>query len=164
MNSVNIIGRLVRDPDVRKSQAGLTICGIRLAVDDNHTKEDRADFINVTVFGKQAVNCAKWLSKGMPCGVSGRIRSDEYTDKDGVKRYPIKVTADYVQFLEYPRRGGENAQNAQNAQEQGQAPQPQETAQQTAAPQAYAPAPPQAYAPVPQAPAPTEGRAEETPF
>ena len=104
MNSVNIIGRLVRDPDVKRTEDGLTICNLRLAIDDPYSKENRSDFINVTVFGAQGGVCNRYLRKGFMAGVSGRINSDSYTDSEGVKRYPVKVVADRVQILQWPER------------------------------------------------------------
>ena len=104
MNSVNVIGRLTKDPEIRKTEEGRTICSLRLAIDDTFSKEDRADYINVTVFGAQGDICEKYLRKGFITGVTGRIRSDMYTDTEGVKRYPVKLTADRVQFLQWPAR------------------------------------------------------------
>jgi single-strand DNA-binding protein len=104
MNSVNIIGRLVRDPEVKRTDDGLVIANLRFAIDDTFSKEDRADFVNVTVFGHQADICDKYLRKGFMAGATGRIRSDAYTDSEGVKRYPIKLIADRVQILQWPER------------------------------------------------------------
>jgi single-strand DNA-binding protein len=104
MNSVNLIGRITKDPDVRKTDEGTTICTLRLAVDDTFSKEDRADFVSVTVFGQQGELCEKYLRKGFICGVSGRIHSGSYTDADGVVRYPVSVTAERVQFLQWPEK------------------------------------------------------------
>ena len=104
MNSVNIIGRLVKEPEIKKTDDGLAICDLRLAVDDTRSKDDRADFINVTVFGGQADLCKRYLRKGFLAGVSGRLRTEVYTDSAGVKRYPIKIVAENVQFLQWPDR------------------------------------------------------------
>jgi single-strand DNA-binding protein len=104
MNSVNVIGRLTKDPEMRKTEEGRSICTLRLAIDDTFSKDDRADFISVTVFGNQGDNCERYLRKGFITGVQGRIRSDTYTDSDGVKRYPIKLIAERVQFLQWPER------------------------------------------------------------
>ena len=104
MNSVNIIGRLVRDPEVKKTDGGLSICDLRFAIDDPFSKDDRTDFINVTVFGNQSEVCKRYLRKGFLAGVSGRVRTDVYTDSEGVKRYPIKLIAERVQFLQWPDR------------------------------------------------------------
>jgi single-strand DNA-binding protein len=104
MNTVNLIGRLTKDPELRRTEDGRAICNFNLAIDDTYSKEDRADFIRITVFGTQAENCEKYLRKGLLTGVNGRIRSESYTDADGIKRYPVTVTADRVQFCQFPER------------------------------------------------------------
>jgi single-strand DNA-binding protein len=104
MNSVNIIGRLTKDPEMRKTGEGKSVCTLRLAIDDTFSKEDRADFISVTVFGNQGDNCERYLRKGFITGVQGRLRADSYTDDNGVKRYPVKIIAERVQFLQWPER------------------------------------------------------------
>ncbi|MCL1895164.1 MAG: single-stranded DNA-binding protein [Clostridiales bacterium] len=104
MNSVNFIGRLTHEPDVKKTGNGLSVCDLRFAIDDTYSKDDRSDFINVTVFGNQAEVCKRYLRKGFLAGVSGRIRSEAYTGQDGIKRYPVKVVADRIQFLQWPDR------------------------------------------------------------
>ena len=119
MNSVNIIGRLVKDPDIKKKDDGLIICDLRLAVDDIRSKDDRADFINVTVFGVQAELCNRYLRKGFLTGVEGRFKSDVYTDSAGVKRYPIKLIAENIQFLQWPERTeqAEQTERTENAEQ-----------------------------------------------
>ena len=102
MNSVNIIGRLVRDPEVKRTEEGMSICNLRIAIDDIFSKEDRADFINVTVFGNQADTCERYLRKGFITGVSGHIRSEVYKNSEGVNRYTVKLIAERVQFLQWP--------------------------------------------------------------
>jgi single-strand DNA-binding protein len=104
MNNINLIGRLTKEPDIRKTNEGRTICTFTLAVDDTFSKDDRADFIRVVVFGSQGDLCEKYLRKGFLAGVSGRIRTDQYTDSEGVKRFPVEVTAERVQFLQWPER------------------------------------------------------------
>ena len=108
MNAVNIVGRLVKDPEIKKTDDGRTVCDLRFAIDDPFSKSDRSDFITVTTFGVQAENCDKYLRKGLMAGITGRIRSDVYTDADGIKRYPVKIMADRVQYLEYPERARES--------------------------------------------------------
>lgn len=102
MNSLNVIGRLTKDPELRRTEDGKSICNFSLAVDDTRSKDDRADFIRCTVFGTQAQNCEKYLQKGFLAGVSGRFRSDTYKDSEGITRYPISLTAERVQFLQWP--------------------------------------------------------------
>jgi len=104
MNNVSIIGRLVKEPEIKRTEEGKAICDLRFAIDDPFSKDDRSDFINVTVFGNQAELCDRYLHKGFIAGISGRIRSDVYTNSEGVKKYPIKVIAENVQFLQWPER------------------------------------------------------------
>jgi single-strand DNA-binding protein len=104
MNNINLIGRLTKDPALKQTDEGRSICNFTLAVDDTFSKEDRADFVRVTVFGIQAENCCKYLRKGFLAGVSGRMRSDVYTDAEGIKRFPVSVTGERVQFLQWPTR------------------------------------------------------------
>ena len=104
MNVVSIIGRLVKDPELKRTDDGLAVCSLRIAIDDIRSKEDRADFVNVTVFGPQAEPCERYLHKGSSAGVTGRLRSDAYTDSEGIKRYPVKIIADNVYFLTRPER------------------------------------------------------------
>lgn len=109
MNSVNLIGRLARDPDLRFSPSGLAMTRITLAVDKNLYGDKKkqaieqgkptADFISVVVFGKQAENAANYLAKGRQCAVLGRINTGSYVDKEGKKIYTTDVVADRVEFI-----------------------------------------------------------------
>lgn len=110
MNSVNIIGRLTKDPELRTTNDGFNIARFTVAVDRSLSKEKRAeaerngqptaDFIPVTVFGQQAVNCNQYLAKGRLVAVVGRIQTGSY-EKDGIRRYTTDVVASNVQFLEW---------------------------------------------------------------
>ena len=114
MNAVNIIGRLTKDPELKKTEDGKSVCTFTMAIDDAYAKEDRADFIRITVFGNQGDNCNKYLRKGFIAGVNGRLRSDSYTDSEGIKRYPINIVADRVQFLQWPEREPEKPKEIGN--------------------------------------------------
>ncbi len=111
MNSVNLIGRLTRDPDLRFVPAsGMAVANFTLAVDKDLFGEKKqeainqnkptADFIYITVFGKAAENCVNYLHKGSKCSIQGRIISNNYVDKNGEKQYKTGVTADRVEFLD----------------------------------------------------------------
>jgi single-strand DNA-binding protein len=102
MNCVNLIGRLTKDPNVRRTDGNKTICSFTLAIDDLHAKEDRADFLRVKVFGRTGDLCEKYLRKGFLVGVTGHLRCDAYTDTNGVERYPVTVIAENVRFLQWP--------------------------------------------------------------
>jgi single-strand DNA-binding protein len=113
MNSVNIIGRLTKDPELRRLDEGRSLCTFTLAVDDIRSKEDRADFLRVSVFGNPGELCEKYLRKGFMAGVTGRLRTDTYTDAEGIVRYPVKVIAENVRFLQWPER--ESAEGGRGA-------------------------------------------------
>lgn len=105
LNRVVLIGRLTRDPEMRITPNGVSVCNFTLAVDRPFAKEgqQQADFITCQVWNKQAESCAKYLSKGKMAAVDGRLNIDTY-EKDGEKKWITKVVADNVRFLS-PRDG-----------------------------------------------------------
>lgn len=100
MNSVVLMGRLTKDPDVRYSQGENATCIARysLAV-DRRTKEKQTDFINIVAFGKAGEFAEKYLKKGMKILVGGRIQTGSY-EKDGQKIYTTDVVAESQEFCE----------------------------------------------------------------
>ena len=104
INSVVMTGNLTRDPELRSLPSGMSVCSLRIATNtrrkDSSTGEwtDKANFFNVTVWGKQGENCAQYLAKGRPIAVQGRLEWRDY-EKDGAKREAIDIIADQVQFL-----------------------------------------------------------------
>lgn len=104
MNSVVLIGRLTRDPEVRyTSESQMAVATFTVAIDRpvRAGKDKQTDFPRVTVFGKQAENCERFLAKGRLVGVQGRIQTGSYTNKDGATVYTTDVVADRVEFLEW---------------------------------------------------------------
>ena len=102
MNNVVLIGRLTKDPEVRYTAATQTaVATFTLAVDRpvKSGEEKKADFPRITVFGKQAENCEKFIGKGSLVGIHGRIQTGSYTNKDGATVYTTDVVADRVEFL-----------------------------------------------------------------
>lgn len=100
MNSVTLIGRLTADPRVSYTSGSQTaVCKFKVAIDRYTTKEKATDFIPVTVFGKQAENCERYLAKGRMVGVSGRIQTGSYEKSDGTRVFTTDVIADRVEFL-----------------------------------------------------------------
>lgn len=98
LNSVVIIGRLTRDPEVRYTQSGTAVCNFTLAV-DKRKKEDGADFIDCVAWQKTAELVSQYLGKGRQCAVNGRLQVRSYEDKDGNKRKAVEVVAESVVFL-----------------------------------------------------------------
>ena len=97
MNKVCLIGRLTKGIDASGSRSDLTIVRFTVAI-DRRDKENNADFINCTAFGKLADLMSKYCYKGQLIGVEGSIRTGSY-EKDGKKVYTTNVTADRVEFL-----------------------------------------------------------------
>jgi single-strand DNA-binding protein len=97
-------GNLTRDPELRNLPSGMSVCSLRVASntrrkDSNGEWGDKANYFSVTVWGAQGENCARYLSKGRPVAIDGRLEWREWQDKDGNKRESIDIVADSVQFL-----------------------------------------------------------------
>ena len=105
MNRAVLVGRLVRDPDLRYTASGIAVANFTVAVDRRFKKEgeQQADFIPVIVWQKQAENAAKYLAKGSQVGIDGRIQTSNYEDKDGKKVYKTEIVAENVQYLGNPK-------------------------------------------------------------
>ncbi len=102
MNNVVLIGRLARDPELRYTQNNNTaVTHITIAVDrpPQQGQEKQADFIRVTVFGRQAETVNRYLKKGRQVAVQGRIQTGSYKNRDGQTVYTTDVIADRVEFL-----------------------------------------------------------------
>ena len=112
MNSVVLIGRLTRDPEVRYTAATqMAVATFTVAIDRpvRAGGEKQTDFPRVTVFGKQAENCEKYLAKGRLVGVQCRLQTGSYQNRDGVTVYTTDVVADRVEFLEWGDRPAGNS-------------------------------------------------------
>jgi len=105
INKVTLAGRLTRDPETRYTNSGTAITDISLAVSRFYKNEagktrDETDFIDVTAFGRSAENIQKHLHKGNPLFVEGRLKLDQWDDKQtGAKRSKLKVIAESMQFV-----------------------------------------------------------------
>jgi single-strand DNA-binding protein len=106
INVVVITGNLTKDPELRSTGGGTSVCELRVAVNsrrkDGQTGEwvDKPNYFNVVVFGAQGDNCANYLSKGRPVAVEGRLDWREWEAKDGSgKRQAVQIIANSVQFL-----------------------------------------------------------------
>jgi len=112
LNSVILIGRLTKDPELRYTPSGKAVATMRLAVDRgtiNQQGEKETDFIDVVVWEKQAETVANYLQKGRLVAVQGRLQIRQYTNQEGQKREKAEVVASTVRFLDSARdhAGGE---------------------------------------------------------
>lgn len=105
MNTVIMIGRLTRDPELRYiASTGNAVTRFAIAVDRPFAKKDAevtADFFNIVVWGKRAETCANYLAKGRMVALRGRLQNNNYTDKMGNKQYSVEIIADDVQFIDW---------------------------------------------------------------
>ena len=104
VNKVILIGNLGADPELRTTQGGQVVASLRIATTDAWTdkgggRQERTEWHAVTVWGKTAENCGKFLAKGRQVYVEGRLQSREYQDKEGQTRKVWEVVADAVTFL-----------------------------------------------------------------
>lgn len=111
LNRVCLVGRLIKDVDLKRTETGKAIGRFTLAVNRNFKTNDgqEADFINCVCWGKIAENTAQYCSKGSLVSIDGRLQTGSY-DKDGQKVYFTNVIADSVIFLETKRSNGQQRQ------------------------------------------------------
>ncbi|MHB0884810.1 MAG: single-stranded DNA-binding protein [Bacillota bacterium] len=107
LNRIILIGRLVKEPELRYTPNGVPVATFRLAVDrtftNTQTGQRETDFIDIVTWRKLAENCAQHLGKGRLVGVEGRLQIRSYETQDGQKRQKAEVVADNVQFLDRPK-------------------------------------------------------------
>ena len=116
LNRVVLVGRIVRDPELRKTNSGTSVTSFTVAV-DNPIKtgaEKSASFVPCTCWSKTAENVAKYCVKGSLVGIDGRISQRSYEDKSGQKRSVVEVIAENVQFLERKNAVENNDTNPSN--------------------------------------------------
>jgi single-strand DNA-binding protein len=105
-NKVFLLGNLVKDVDLKITGGGLSIASFTLAVNRSYKSNDEwqqeVAFLDITVFGKQAENCSKYLEKGQKVLVEGRIKQESWVSQEGQNRSKLVVIAERVQFLGKP--------------------------------------------------------------
>lgn len=121
-NKITIVGNLGRDPELRYTPQGTPVCSFTLAT--NERRKDRAGesqdittWFRVTLWGRQAETASQYLTKGRPIYIEGRLRVEEWTDKDGRQRYTLEVHATDMQFI--GGRGDESAPRSSRPEKSG---------------------------------------------
>jgi len=107
VNKVILIGNLGADPEKRVTGNGQVVTNFNIATTDRWNdksgqRQERTEWHRIVVWGQQAENCAQYLSKGRPVYIEGSLRTRQWDDKDGNKRYTTEVVAQRVQFLGTP--------------------------------------------------------------
>ena len=112
INRVIITGNLTRDPELRALPSGTSVCQLRIASNtrrkDGQSGEwvDKANYFDVTIWGRQGENAAQYLAKGRPVAIDGRLEWREWQDKEGNNRQSVEIVADNIQFLGGREEGG----------------------------------------------------------
>ena len=129
MNQFYGIGNLVRDPEVKTTNAGIKVCRFTIAINRRMKKngEQTADYINIVAWRQLAELCEKYLSKGRKVAVVGSVQTGSYEDKNGVKRTTWDILADEVEFLSSADKGAKKeyeyrAEERQAIETEGNAP------------------------------------------
>lgn len=111
MNNVSLIGRLTAEPEIRNTK-DVTIANFTLAVD--RIGSDEADFIRCVAFGKSAEFVDDYFTKGLRVGVSGRIQTGRYEDKEGVTRYTTDIIVERMDFADGKKEDKEDRRDSRN--------------------------------------------------
>lgn len=130
INRVVLTGNLTRDPELRRFDSGNTVCRLRVASNSRRKDPssgawvDKPNYFDATVWGVQAENAAKFLTKGRAVAIDGRLDWREFESRDGQKRQAVEIVAETIQFLggESQGQGQEKSQRTSPAQSQTPAP------------------------------------------
>lgn len=114
MNNVSLIGRLTKEPELKYTASGMSICKFTLAVKRDFVKdaEQKADFINCVSFNKTAENLANYQTKGNQIAVIGRIQTGSYENSEGKKVFTTDIMVDRIDFLEKKNSNESNSNNS----------------------------------------------------
>jgi single-strand DNA-binding protein len=112
-NNVVLMGNLTRDPALKELKGGTSVADLSLAVNETHRNQAGEDvetvcFVEISVWGRQAENCAQYLTKGAPVLVEGKLQFDQWETDKGEKRNKLRVRANQVKFIGGSRNGGES--------------------------------------------------------
>lgn len=112
LNVVAIMGRLVADPELRTTPAGVNVCRFRIACDRSYVQqgqERQADFIDIVAWRQQAEFVSKYFQKGSMIAVEGGLQTRQYQDKQGSKRTAVEVVANNISFVSAKRQDNQSA-------------------------------------------------------
>lgn len=103
-NKITLVGNLGRDPELRYTAQGTPVCSFSMATNERRKDktgemQDHTTWFRVTLWGRQAETASQYLQKGRPVYIEGRLRVDEWTDRDGKSRYTLEVHATDMQFI-----------------------------------------------------------------
>lgn len=146
LNSCTFIGRLGKDVEMRYLPSGKAVASFSIACgeswkDQQGQKQERTEWVNITAFDKLAEIIGEYLAKGSKVYIQGKMKTEKYTDNNGVEKYSTKIIAQNMQMLDSKHQDG-GQQQGQQAPQQRPAPQPQQQYSQQPAQQQYNSQPP----------------------
>lgn len=119
MNNVSLLGRLTKNPELKTTQSGLSVCRFTVAVDRPYSKE-QTDFINCIAWRKTAEFISSYFSKGQRIALAGSIQTGSYTDNDGKTVYTTDVNVNNVEFCESKKQNNSESSNSNNNHNSGE--------------------------------------------
>ena len=123
LNRIIVMGRMTRDPELRRTNSGTAVASFTVAVDrdfKSQSGEKETDFIDVVAWRNTAEFASKYFSKGRMAVVEGRLQIRDWTDKDGNKRRSAEIVADSVYFGDSKRDGGDTVQSEPQSEPQNE--------------------------------------------
>ena len=118
MNNVSLLGRLTKNPELKTTQSGLSVCRFTVAVDRPYSKE-QTDFINCIAW-RQTAEFVSYFSKGQRIALAGSIQTGSYTDNDGKTVYTTDVNVNNVEFCESKKQNNSESSNSNNNHNSGE--------------------------------------------
>lgn len=99
MNKVQLIGRLTKDPELRYTNSNTPVARYTIAINTGYGEKQQTDYINITTWGKSGEFVSNYFKKGQAIAIVGRLKNNNYEDKDGNKKYTIEVITEDIEFI-----------------------------------------------------------------
>lgn len=99
MNKVQLIGRLTKDPDLRYTKSNIAVASYTIAINTGYGEKQQTDYINISSWGKSGELVSNYFKKGQAIALVGRLRSNNYEDSNGNKRYTVEVITEDIEFV-----------------------------------------------------------------
>lgn len=99
MNKVNLIGNLVKDPELRYTKNNTPVASYTIAINTRYGENQETDYINITTWGKAGEFVSNYFKKGQAIGITGRLKNKNYEDNNGVKHYSMEVVTEDIEFV-----------------------------------------------------------------
>lgn len=99
MNKVQLIGRLTKDPELRYTKSNIAVANYTIAINTGYGEKQQTDYINISTWGKSGEFVSNYFKKGQAIAIVGRLKNNNYEDKNGNKKYTTEVVTEEIQFV-----------------------------------------------------------------